>query len=76
MKFIRFAAALVILAALLATAGLVAGAREDVRVEARVDLIAYVDFEGKIKTISPDGLRSNQISPESDGFFTWPDDYE
>ena len=72
MNFYRFAAALVIMGLLLATAGLVAAVREDVRVVARVDLIAYVDFEGKIQTISPDGLRSNQVSPESDGFFTWP----
>ena len=72
MKYIRLAAALVILGSLLVTAGIVASAREDVRVLARVDLIAYVDFEGKIKTISPDGLLSNQVSADSDGFFTWP----
>ena len=72
MNYFRLAAALVILGLLLATAGLVAGVREDVRVVARVDLIAYVDIEGKIKTVSPDGLRSNQVSPESKGFFTWP----
>ena len=72
MKFFRLASALIILGLLLATAGLVAGAREDVRVEARVNLIAYVDIEGKIRTMSPDGLRSNQVSPDSDEFFTWP----
>ena len=39
--------------------------------EPEVNLIAFVDLEGSIKTMRPDGSSVAQISPE-DGIFTWP----
>ena len=39
---------------------------------AGANLIAYVDLDGRIHTISPDGLSQQEtISPE-EGFYTWP----
>lgn len=40
--------------------------------EAGVNRIAFVDVEGAIQTIKPDGSGQRQISPNADGFFTWP----
>ncbi len=37
-----------------------------------VNLIAFVDADGDVMTMRPDGLQVNQVSPEVDGFFTWP----
>ena len=37
-----------------------------------VNLIAFVDADGDVMTMKPDGLQVNQVSPEVDGFFTWP----
>ena len=36
-----------------------------------VNLIAYVNLEGQINTVSPDGSSTTRISPNT-GFFTWP----
>ena len=36
-----------------------------------VNLIAYVDPNGQVKTVSPDGSSAARISPD-EGFFTWP----
>ena len=36
-----------------------------------VNLIAYVDLQGQVNTITPDGSSIVKISPE-DGFYTWP----
>ena len=34
-------------------------------------MIAYVDSDGQIRTVDPDGSSAVRISPD-DGFFTWP----
>ena len=39
--------------------------------EKTVNLIAYVDLEGRINTATPDGSETTVISPD-EGFFTWP----
>ena len=36
-----------------------------------INLIAYVDLEGRISVASPDGAEVAQLSPET-GLFTWP----
>lgn len=40
--------------------------------EPRVDLIAYVTPEGAVEVIAPDGTGPSRISPDVEGFFTWP----
>lgn len=37
-----------------------------------VNLIAFVNADGDVMTMRPDGLEVRQISPDRDGFFTWP----
>ena len=37
-----------------------------------VNLIAFVDADGAVKTMLPDGSGVRRISPSVDGFFTWP----
>lgn len=37
-----------------------------------VNLIAFVDADGAVKTMLPDGSGVRRISPAVDGFFTWP----
>ena len=37
-----------------------------------VNLIAFVDADGDVMTMRPDGLQVNQVSPDVGGFFTWP----
>lgn len=37
-----------------------------------VNLIAFVNADGDVMTMKPDGLQVSQISPEVEGFFTWP----
>lgn len=37
-----------------------------------VNLIAFVDADGAVKTMLPDGSGVRQISPAVEGFFTWP----
>ena len=37
-----------------------------------INLIAFVNADGDVMTMKPDGLQVSQISPEVDGFFTWP----
>ncbi|MCH8062297.1 MAG: PD40 domain-containing protein [Chloroflexi bacterium] len=74
----RFYAFIVILAVFIAVIALVGSnggifsGGDALPPETRVNLIAYVDLEGQIHTISPDGLSiQDTISPE-EGFFTWP----
>ena len=37
-----------------------------------VNLIAFVDADGAVKTMLPDGSGVRRISPSVEGFFTWP----
>ena len=37
-----------------------------------VNLIAFVNADGDVMTMNPDGLQVSQISPEVEGYFTWP----
>ena len=37
-----------------------------------VNLIAFVSADGEVMTMSPDGLLVNRITPDVEGFFTWP----
>ena len=37
-----------------------------------VDLIAFVNADGEVMTMKPDGLQVKRISPDVEGFFTWP----
>ena len=37
-----------------------------------VNLIAFVDADGAVKTMLPDGSGVSQVSPSVEGFFTWP----
>ena len=37
-----------------------------------VNLIAFVNADGDVMTMSADGLQVRQISPDVEGFFTWP----
>lgn len=74
----RFYAFIVILAAFIAVIALVGSnggiwsGRDALPPVTVVNLIAYVDLEGRIHTISPDGLSVQRtISPE-EGFYTWP----
>lgn len=74
----RSYAFLVILAALLAVTVLVGSnggvlsVGDDLLPDRTVNLIAYVDLNGRIHTISPDGLSDQStVSPE-EGFYTWP----
>ena len=37
-----------------------------------LNLIAFVSADGEVLTMSPDGLQVNRITPDVEGFFTWP----
>lgn len=37
-----------------------------------VNLIAFVSVDGEVMTMTPDGLQINLITPDVEGFFTWP----
>ena len=41
-------------------------------VDPGVNLIAFVSADGDVLTMSPDGLQVQQVSPDVEGFFTWP----
>ena len=64
--FIGFAALLL----LLICAAIIPQLRPSV--DPGVNLIAFVDADGDVMTMRPDGLQVNQVSPDVDGFFTWP----
>ena len=36
-----------------------------------VDLVAFVDLDGRVMTVEPDGRNPTRLSPE-EGFYTWP----
>lgn len=40
--------------------------------EPGVNLIAFVNADGDVMTMTPDGSQVNRISPDVEGFFTWP----
>ena len=60
----------VALALMLASAGAVAALRP--MSDPGVNLIAFVDTDGDVMTMKPDGLQIGLISPDVEGFFTWP----
>jgi TolB protein len=66
----RLLAGLVILAVLLAATSIIASVR--LQPEHAVNRIAFVDVNGIIHTIRPDGSDVRRVSPEIEGFFTWP----
>ncbi|MCY4578772.1 MAG: hypothetical protein OXD31_06960, partial [Chloroflexi bacterium] len=37
-----------------------------------VNLIAFVNADGEVMTMTPDGLQARMINPAVEGFFTWP----
>ena len=37
-----------------------------------LNLIAFVNADGQVGTMKPDGMQARQISPDVEGFFTWP----
>ena len=37
-----------------------------------VNLIAFVSVDGEVMTMRPNGLQVNRITPDVEGFFTWP----
>ena len=37
-----------------------------------VNLIAFVNADGEVMTMTPDGLQARMISPAVEGLFTWP----
>lgn len=60
----------IVLALLLAAAHLIAAARP--HLPPAVNLIAFVDADGAVKTMRPDGSQTTRVSPDVQGFFTWP----
>ena len=66
----RLFVGLVALLLLLTTAAIIPNLRPSL--DPGVNLIAFVDADGDVMTMSPDGLQVNQVSPDVDGFFTWP----
>ena len=54
----------------LATAAVIAAMRP--MTDPGVNLIAFVNVDGEVMTMQPDGLGVRQISPDVEGFFTWP----
>ena len=67
---IRLLAGILVLAVALTTAYIVSMLRP--AVDPGVNLIAFVDADGAVGTMRPDGLQIQQISPDVEGFFTWP----
>lgn len=60
----------IVLALLLAAAHLIAAVRP--HLPPAVNLIAFVDADGAVKTMRPDGSQTTRVSPDVQGFFTWP----
>ena len=70
MKSPRLLSGLLVLAAILTVAGVIATLRPVAAPD--VNLIAFVDTQGSVMTMRPDGALVNRISPDVEGFFTWP----
>lgn len=66
----RPAIAAAALAALLAATHIIAAARP--QTAPAVNLIAYVDAQGVIRTMRPDGTGDARATPETDAYYTWP----
>ena len=60
------------IALLLVLAGATAIAELRPATDPGVNLIAFVNSDGAVKTMRPDGLQVKSISPDVEGFFTWP----
>ena len=78
---LRLYVGVVVLIALIVTIGIVGARRTGDGAPAEVDaeqsgdgvnLIAFVSPDGKVWTTTPDGSDRHMVSPESDGFYTWP----
>jgi len=67
---LRLLTALLILIAMLVATWSLANIRSTEPIP--TDRIAYVDDDGVIRTIRSDGSRPIRISPDVEGFFTWP----
>lgn len=70
MKFPRLLSGFIVLAAILTIAGVIATLRPVTA--PKVNLIAFVDADGSVMTMRPDGTFVNRISPDGEGFYTWP----
>ena len=70
MSNLRLLTAFFLLVALLASTWILAGLR--LVDPAPTDRIAYVDDRGVIRTIREDGSGAITVSPDVEGFFTWP----
>jgi Tol biopolymer transport system component len=73
----RLLAALAVLVGGLVSVGVVASVEEPAGAqslppEPLVNLIAYVTADGQVRTVAPDGLNDALLSPDDDGFYTWP----
>ena len=66
----RLFVGLLALVLLLACAAVIAAVRPVA--DPGVNLIAFVSADGEVMTMRPNGLHVNTISPDVDGFFTWP----
>lgn len=70
MNRLRLLIGVLVVVLLLAASSVIAGMRP--HSIARVNLIATVGAEGVVKTMHSDGSHIRRISPDVDGFFTWP----
>ena len=70
MNAARYLIGITTLALLLAAAHLIAAARP--HLPPAINLIAFVDADGAVKTMRPDGSQTTRVSPDVQGFFTWP----
>ena len=70
MNAARYLIGATVLALLLAAAHLIAAARP--HLPPAVNLIAFVDAAGAIYTTNPDGSQTTRVTPDAQGFFTWP----
>ena len=74
---VRLYALLIILSALIVVIAVLGGSGgvfqkgDPLPPKLSVNLIAYVDSSGQIKTVNPNGSSETRISPDL-GFFTWP----
>ena len=66
----RLIVGIIALVVFLASAAVIAAMRPTS--DPGVNLIAFVNVDGEVMTMQPDGLGVRQISPDIEGFFTWP----
>ncbi len=70
MKFAGPVVGFLVLAAILTIVGAIAAVRPVAA--PNINLIAFVDTQGRVMTMRPDGALVKRISPDVAGFFTWP----